>query len=97
MGHVSQTSTPSTTSRSGCVGCGGRCAWCNATKPEGRQDAELGVQDGDAGTWKFLCAPNGILVRIKKDETKAMTLLVVPFSSEVELTLGLPKQLKGKH
>jgi hypothetical protein len=44
-----------------------------------------------------LRAPNGILVRIEKDKTKAMTLLVVPFSSEVELTLGLPKQLKGKH
>ena len=69
-----------------------------ALKRKPSEDAvELGVQDGGARTWKFLCAPNGILVRIEKDETEAMTLLVVPFSSEVELTLGLPKQLKGKH
>jgi hypothetical protein len=41
--------------------------------------------------------PNGILVGIEEDETEAMTLLVVPMSSELELTLGLPKQLERKH
>lgn len=32
----------------------------------------------------------------EEDETEAVSLLVVPLSSKFELTLWLPKQLKGK-
>jgi hypothetical protein len=58
---------------------------------------ELGVDEGGAGVGELLSVPNGILVGIEEDETEAMTLLVVSMSSELELTLGLPKQLERKY
>jgi hypothetical protein len=50
-----------------------------------------------AGVGELLSVPNGLLVGIEEHETEAITLLVVPLSSELELTLGLPKQLERKH
>ena len=58
---------------------------------------EIGTDEGGAGVGELLSVPNGFLVGIEEDETEAITLLVVPLSSEFELTLGLPKQLERKH
>ena len=45
---------------------------------------ELGVDEGGAGVRVFSSVPNGILVCIEEDATEAITLLVVPMSSELD-------------
>jgi len=76
---------------------------------DGRHDVERKALDGEAshgfherrvresspGIGKLLDVLHGRFKGIEEDQAKAVALLVVPFASEVELTLGLEKESEG--
>ena len=75
----------------------------------GRHDVERKALDGDPshgfrerraresspGIRKLLDVLHGRFKSIEEDQAKAVALLVVPFASQVELTLGLAKESEG--
>jgi hypothetical protein len=56
---------------------------------------ERRVRESSPGIGKLLDVLHGRFKRIEEDQAKTLALLVVPFASQVELTLGLTKESEG--